>query len=107
MADPVRGRYVPETTAFLESLVSSRAPRGLKPTAPAASADYDLGFDVKLRYLCNDAQCPRARRASPELRAVCWTQWTYIGFPVWLGRRALPAGTSDPGTGRRAHHCCW
>ncbi len=55
----------PETTAFLESLVSSPSTPGLKPTAPPASPDYDLGFDVQLRYLCTTRSGPRARRASP------------------------------------------
>jgi hypothetical protein len=45
----------PETTAFLESMVGSPSTLGLKPTAPPAPPDYDLGFDAQLRYLCNDA----------------------------------------------------
>ena len=96
----------PETAAFLESLVSSPSTPGLKPTAPPASPDYDLGFDAQLRYLCSDAQRFAALAAATESFApYVGPKWTYIGFPVWPGRRAR--GTSDPGTGRRAHHCCW
>jgi hypothetical protein len=104
----------PETTAFLESLVGSPSTPGLKPTAPPASPDYDLGFDAQLGYLCNDAQWPSRPARFAALAAATESfapyvgpKWTYIGFPVWPGRRALPAGTSDPGTEGRAHHCCW
>jgi pimeloyl-ACP methyl ester carboxylesterase len=87
--------YVPETTAFLESLVSSPSTPGLKPTAPPASPDYDLGFDVQLRYLCKDAQWPWRPARFATLAATTESfapyvgpKWTYIGFPcvAWTTR---------------------
>lgn len=78
----------PQTAAFLESLVSSPSTPGLKPTAPPASPDYDLGFDAQLGYLCNDAQWPSspARRAALAAATESFApyvgpKWTYIGFP--------------------------
>lgn len=64
------------------------APRGLKPTAPPAPPDYDLGFDAQLRYLCNDAQLPSRPARFAALAAATESfapylgpKWTYIGFP--------------------------
>jgi hypothetical protein len=85
----------PETTAFLESLVSSPSTPGLKPTAPPASPDYDLGFDAQLGYLCNDGQWPAspARRAALAAATESFApyvgpKWAYIGFPCvgWTTR---------------------
>jgi hypothetical protein len=69
----------PETTAFLESLVSSPSTPGLKPTASPASADYDLGFDGQLRYLCNDAQLPSRPARFAALAAANESFALYVG----------------------------
>jgi hypothetical protein len=85
--------------------VSSPSTPGLKPTAPPASPDYDLGFDVQLRYLCNDAQWPSRPARFAALAAATESfgpyvgpKWTYIGFPcvAWTTRAPGPWNRTTP-----------